>query len=225
MARACGLRIGPRRFELVVLDGSPRKHKIVAYMAGELPTDSDGTHAPAVAALREAAKTHHVPRDNVGVAVDTGLAAFRTMRMPFTESSKIESVIKYEVEGQLSQWNIDDVIVDFHILGTAGDSSELLVTAVQKDELARVINLCEKAGVEPLECELEASAMVNAACLAEICQPDSAEVLVHVGETSTSVVVMDGGHVREMRAIRIGALSHVPPVPGGSNVDKGNDLD
>jgi hypothetical protein len=36
---------------------------------------------------------------------------------------------------------------------------------------------------------------------------DTAQVLVHVGEYSTSVVVIDGGRVREMRAIHIGALT------------------
>ncbi len=34
MAKACGLRIGSRRFELFVLDGSPKKPKIVSSLAG-----------------------------------------------------------------------------------------------------------------------------------------------------------------------------------------------
>jgi len=222
MARACGIRIGPRRFELVVLDGSPRKHKIVAYMASDRPIDPEGGHAPSIAALRDAARKHNVPRDNIGVAVDTGLAAFRTMRLPFTDRSKIEQVLKFEIEGQLSQWNIDEVIVDFHVLQATQDSSELLVTALPKEELASIISVCEKAGVEPLECELETSAMVNAACVADICQADSAELLVHIGEHSTSVVVMDGGQVREMRAIHIGALSHAQDAAGlaPADVDK-----
>jgi hypothetical protein len=39
-------------------------------------------------------------------------------------------------------------------------------------------------------------------------------VLVHFGDLSTSVVVVDGGRVREMRAIHIGALTHeLPPLP------------
>ena len=37
MARSCGLRIGPRRFELVVLEGGPKKHRITAWMTGDLP--------------------------------------------------------------------------------------------------------------------------------------------------------------------------------------------
>jgi Tfp pilus assembly PilM family ATPase len=211
MARSCGLRIGPRRFELVVLDGSAKKHKITAYMAGELPRDSDDPIATAAAALREAVKTHNVPHDNVGVAIDTGLAAFRTIKVPFSDKTKIEDVIKFEVEGQLPQWNVDDVVVDFQILDSTDDSSELLVTAVPKSDLKNVLTICEKAGIEPLEVELETTAMVNAALTASICTTENAQVLVHIGETSTSVVVMDGGKVREMRAIHIGALSHEFP--------------
>ena len=37
MARTCGIRIGPRRYELVVLDGSAKKHRIVAFQMGEFP--------------------------------------------------------------------------------------------------------------------------------------------------------------------------------------------
>ena len=41
MARTCGIRIGTKRFELVVLEGGPKKHKVVASASGELPRDGD----------------------------------------------------------------------------------------------------------------------------------------------------------------------------------------
>ncbi|MBL8861946.1 MAG: pilus assembly protein PilM [Planctomycetes bacterium] len=213
MARSCGLRIGPRRYELVVLDGSPKKHKIAAYAMGELPVGDEG----AVAALLKAAmKEHGVPADNVGVAVDTGMAAFRTLKVPFSDRAKIEEVVKFEVESHLPQWNIDDVIIDFHVLESSDDYSELLVSAVPKGDLKHVLGLLEKAGTEPLEAELETSAMVNAALASDLCTADNAQVLVHVGEASTSVVVIDGRRVREMRAIRIGALATEPAAAGAA---------
>lgn len=210
MARSCGLRIGPRRFELVVLDGSAKKHRVVATHAGEFPKAEAGADAAAVAAqaLKEALKQINVPKENLGVAIDSRLAAFRTLKMPFSDRSKIEAVIKFEVESMLPQWNIDDVVVDFHKVEETDESSELLVTAVQKADLRRALDLCEHAGLEPLEAELEATAVVNAALSADLCPIDGAQILVHVGEHSTSVIVMDGGKVRDMRAIPIGVLSH-----------------
>ena len=213
MTRTCGIRIGPRRFELVVLDGSAKKHRITAYMAGELPRDPEDPVGSAAAALRQALKDHDVPRDSVRIAIDSGMAAFRTLRLPIADRAKIEQVVKFEVESMLPQWNIDEVVADFHILDSTADSSELLVTAVQKSDLGRVLAVCERAGLEPQDAELETTAVVDAAFAAEIPNPEGAQILVHIGEHSTSLVVVDGGAVREMRAIHIGALSHELPTP------------
>src|SRR6185436_16065628 len=69
-------------------------------------------------------------------------------------------------------------------------------------------DLCTMAGAEPQEAELEATAMVNAVLAADLCKLETAQLLVHVGELSTSVVIMDSAKVRELRAIHLGALSH-----------------
>jgi len=39
MGKACGLRIGPRRFELFVLEGSAKKPKVVTSVAAAIPPD------------------------------------------------------------------------------------------------------------------------------------------------------------------------------------------
>lgn len=216
MARSCGIRIGPRRFELVVLDGSPRKHRITAFKTGELPRGGENPAAQAAAVLKQAAKECNVPSDNVAIAVDTGLAAFRTIKMPDLDESKIEAVLKFEVESELPQWNIEDVVVDFQKIDSASGETSLLVSAVPKADIAREIDVATRAGLEPLEAELEATAMVNAALSADVGHVDDAQVLVHVGEVSTAIVVMDGARVRSMRAVHIGALSHEPVAAEGA---------
>jgi Tfp pilus assembly PilM family ATPase len=218
MARSCGLRLGSRRFELVVLDGGPKKNRVVASAVGDLPhaggtTGETGEDVAeeAAAVVARAIKQHAVPTDNVGLAIDTGLAAFRSLKMPFADRAKIEAVLKFEVESLLPQWSIDDIVVDFHTLDATADSSDLLITAVQKADLRKALDVCIRAGIEPQEAELEATAMVNAALAAGVCTSDTAQVLVHIGELSTSVVIMDGGKLREMRAIHLGAMSHELP--------------
>jgi len=210
MARSCGIRIGPRRYELVVLDGSAKKHKITAYRSAEFPLDPSDPEGSAAATLRAAVKEFSVPSENLAVAIDTGRAAFRRLQLPFSDITKVEQVLKFEIEGDLPQWNIDDVVVDFHTLASDENSIDLLVSAVPKDDIARVLDICQQAGIEPLEVELETSAIVNAAATAGICHLDDAQLLVHVGEYSTSVVVMDAGEVREMRVIHIGSMAGEP---------------
>ena len=208
MARSCGLRMGPRRFELVVLDGSAKKHKIAAYYAGEFEPDAENPVGHAAELLKDAAKAHRIPKENLGLVIDTGSSAFRELELPFSDRSKLEQVVKFEIESDLPQWNIDDVVIDFHTLEEAEHSTKLLVTAVPKADITAALKLCDKAGLEPLDVQLETTAMVNAAMTANLCGEDDAQVLVHVGDLATSCVVMDGGKVQEMRVIHIGALTH-----------------
>lgn len=211
MARSCGIRLGPRRYEIVVLDGSPKKHRITAFKTGEFDPASTDPIADFGGELKAAIKELRLPRENVGLVIDSGHAAFRLLTLPFAERSKIDQVLKFEVESKLPQWSIEDVVVDYHVLAESETSSDLLVSAVPKDDVQSALDICERAGIEPLEAELETSAMVNAACAASICNIDDAQLLVHVGDYSTSVVVMDAGEVREMRVIHIGALTHEAP--------------
>jgi hypothetical protein len=209
---------------MVVLDGGAKKHRIAAFKSGEFPQGGEDPLADAVKELEAAAKELKVPTDSIGIAIDSGLAAFRTLKLPALDEAKVSEIIKFEVESQLPQWNIDDVVIDFLTLEKTEQETSLLVTAVPKTALQRELDLCTRAGVEPLDAELEATAMVNAALAAEICHVDEAQVLVHIGEASTAVVVMDGGKIRSMRAIHIGALTHEPaaspaeePTNGGAD--------
>ncbi|MAF64951.1 MAG: hypothetical protein CMJ84_04735 [Planctomycetes bacterium] len=211
MAKSCGLRIGTRRFELVTLEGSAKRPKVISSYSGEFPEDEEDPLGAATGELKRLAKEHNVARENIGVAIDAKHAAYRRLTLPVDDDAKIEKVIKFEVEGHLPQFSIEDVVVDFHKLESSQNSSILLATAVPKEEIERIVEFCTAAGLEPLEVELETTAMVNAAVDAGISVVDSAQVLVHVGEESTGVAVMDGAKVREMRSIQVGALTDSPP--------------
>lgn len=223
MAKACGIRIGPRRFEIVVLDGSPKKPKVVTSLAGEIPPDEMDPVGATAHALKTAIKRHGISTENVGLVLDARAAAFRNLSLPVEDASKIESVLKFEVESQLPQFNIDEVVVDFYIKEVAANSSSLLVTAVPKDEITQALEACNDAGFDPLEVEVETTALVNAAAISGLCGIEEAQVLVHVGEESTAVALVDAGNVREMRVIQAGALSYTPNGVPPTDTDEGEE--
>jgi len=229
MATTCGIHIDGRRYHLVALDGTARKHKVLAAVSGEISMDEDPI-ATVAQGLRKAIKEHKLRPTEVQLAVDSGLAAFRTLTLPFDDRTKIEDVIKFEVENDLPQWDIDDVLVDFIVLSSKpGVESTLLVTALPKSRMEMQLAACEAGGVEAQEAELDGTALFDAAsesgCLAE----DAAQILVHVGDTSTTVVVADGGKLNSIRAIRAGAhpvahgASAEPAATGEGDEDTGGD--
>jgi len=211
MSQSIGIHLGERRFHLIALDGSLKKHKVVCAVSGEIPAGEDAA-AEVIERLREIAKEHKLNADSVYLAIDSGVAAFRNLTLPFDDREKIEEVIKFEIEGNLPQFDIDQVVVDFLVLSSKpGVESNLLVTAVPKERLRGALRLCEQGGLEALDAELEGTALFDAALESGVLADDSATVLIHVGDTATTVVVADGRRLASLRAIRAGAAQ--PRVP------------
>ena len=210
MAQSIGIHLGERCFHLVALDGGLKKHKLVCAVSGEIPVAEDAAQQ-VVARLREVVKEHKLRADSVYLAIDSGIAAFRNLTLPFDDRDKIEEVIKFEVEGNLPQFDIDQVVVDFLTLSSKpGVESSLLVTAVPKDRLGSALRLCERAGLDALDAELEGTALFDAAFEGGLLEEDAGTVLIHVGDTATTVAVADGRRLASLRAIRVGAAQSRP---------------
>jgi Tfp pilus assembly PilM family ATPase len=205
MAQSIGIHFGEHSYDLVALEGGLKKHKVVCAVTGEIPR-GEGAAAEVIERLKAVAKEHKLRADSVYLALDSGVAAYRNLTLPFDDREKIEEVIKFEIEGNLPHFDIDQVVVDFLVLSSKpGVESNLLVTAVPKERLAGALRLCERSGLEALDAELEGTALFDAAYESGVFSEDTATVLVHVGDTSTTVVVADGQRLASMRSIRAGS--------------------
>jgi Tfp pilus assembly PilM family ATPase len=218
MSQSIGIHLGERRFHLIALEGGLKRHKVVCAVSGEIPS-GEGAAQEVVERLREIAKKHRLSADSVYLAIDSGVAAFRNLTLPFDDREKIEEVIKFEVEGNLPQFDIGQVVIDFLVLSSKpGVESNLLVTAVPKERLRAALHLCERAGLEALDAELEGTALFDAAFESGLLEEDAGTVLIHVGDTSTTVVVADGRRLASLRAIRVGAaISRAPEEEAGES--------
>src|SRR5262245_39797573 len=105
MSQSIGIHLGERSFQLVALEGHLKRRKVVVAVAGEIPT-GEGAAEAAIERLKEIVKEHKLSGDSVNLAIDSGAAAFRTLTLPFDDREKIEEVIKFEVEGNLPQYDI-----------------------------------------------------------------------------------------------------------------------
>lgn len=214
MSQSIGIHLGERRFHVVALEGGLKKHKLVCALAGEIPTGAEAAQAVSER-LRELVKQHKLKADSVYLAIDAGVAAFRNLTLPFDDREKIEEVLKYEVESDLPQYDIEQVVVDFLVLSTKpGVESNLLITAVPKERLRGALAICEKGGLEALDAELEGTALFDAAFESGVLVEDAGAVLIHVGDTSTTVAVADGRRLASLRAIRAGSNARVAEASG-----------
>jgi hypothetical protein len=115
MASTVGIHFGARRLQLIQLDGSPKKPKFIRALEGLCPAGEGDEEARFTAGLKLLLKQDKKgwSDENVRVSVPADLGVFRHLSLPFAEKAKIEEVLKFEVESEIPQWDVDDLVCDF----------------------------------------------------------------------------------------------------------------
>jgi len=209
MARSTGLELLDTAVRVVEIEGTPKKYKVLG--AAEKPI-AGGAHADPDAvsqAVRQAFKEARAHRDQVVVGLPTSEATLREILIPFTDPEQIRKVIKFESEGHLHGVDIEDVVVDFQKVGEIGPRSRVLIIAVKKETIRNYLQILNKAGIDPHQIDLDAAALFSLSrLLPEIQEHENqAQVILDLGEISSTVIVSQGEHLRMARCIRMGADS------------------
>jgi len=224
MVKAVGLDAGEFEVKAVELDGSYRRPRLTRVVAEPVP---GGDSQAGAEAAQRALQAEGFSRDNVCMAVPCREAVLRMMNVPFIGEDQIRKVIKFEAEGSIHSHSVDDMVVDFHVLGEEGAETRVLMAALPKAPLRSSLTALEQAGIEPLTVDLDTMALFR---VAEWCgafgrpsegddeEPASdapqlpatsapCSVVLDLGARSTRILVVVSGELTDMRALRIGADS------------------
>lgn len=92
------------------------------------------------------------PIDAVYAAINSSVIVFKEITLPFIDHEKIKMVINFEIE-PLLPFSLASAVVDFIVTKQHVEekSSDILVAAVQNEQLSQYLNLFVQAGIEP-EC-------------------------------------------------------------------------
>ncbi len=204
--RVVGIELEPHAFRLVVLDGTARRWKVVGLASETLPPAGEGEdpQAALAAAVENAFRRLKAPRDPVFATVPSSECVFRSLLLPFKGEEQIRKVLKFESEGHLHHWNIDDIVVDYISLGEAKGQTNVLVVAAPKEVLKRALGTCEACGFDPQTLDLDATALFNAALQTGALPAEGGVLLLHVGTRSSLLLLVEDRALRHIRAIRAG---------------------
>jgi type IV pilus assembly protein PilM len=249
MARGVGLDAGDFEVKVVELDGSPRKPRLAKVSIDAVAPGSNAFNEEHAAREAEsslqALKDGSVSHDNIALAFPCREAVLRKLKVPFVGADNIRKVIKFEVEGAIHSHNVDDMVVDFHLLEELQGETRVLVAGVPKATLRTMLRALEKVGIEPEVVDLDAMALFRAAewfgAFAEAEggkgangnggkgeeKPSSdplgrrplTNLVVHLGATSTVVLVVVGGKLVDVRALRGGADMIAEDIAGEFGID------
>ena len=227
MGRATGIEITETAVRVVELDGTDRKHKLLGTATvplGSGDSETGQTSEQLGAAARAALRAAKAKREQLVLGLPARDVIIREIVIPFTEPEQIRKVIKFESESHLPSTNIDEVVVGFYKISETGPRSRLLIFAVEKKTLRDHLEALGRVGVEPTQVDLSSTALYSLATLIsdlECTDEDdtSANVILDVGEQSTTLVLTQGPRLRMIRSMRLGSETLIRTLSSDLGID------
>lgn len=200
--------IGSNSIKVAQLGGSAGKYELLKIGIQELEPEAvvdgvvkDEDHvAEKLSRLLKAEKID-TPHSIVSVAGEAVI--IKKIQVPLMSKEELDETIQKEAE-QYIPFDIDDVRIDYHELGTAtGDAEglgleeeekqEILLVAVQNEIIDSRTEVLTKAGLKPIIVDLDAFAIVNALAISKNIKELGVVALVDLGASFTHVnIIIDG---------------------------------
>jgi len=197
-----GLDIGSNSFKLVQLKSTSKGWQLVKYaiqeVSGEAVEELDPDLKETVLSegLKKLFKARKVSNKRVATAVSGDSVIVRYVKLPFMTEEELRNVISYEAEQHIPL-PIDQVVVDFHILGEAADEKEkkleVLLVAAKEELIDQHIRILKLAGLKPAVIDVDSFAMENAYEANHGKELGETVALINIGAKITTINVVEDG--------------------------------
>lgn len=147
--------------------------------------------------------------DEIHTTLPSSLVVFKELKLPFLTREKIAMVIGFEIE-PLLPFSLRDAVIDFIITRQIPEekSSEILVTAVQKQHIIEHINLFRAVGLEPTVITIDMIALFGLyKQVPAYNQLTGGTVIIDINPYSTCVTLMINAQLKTIRTLPKGIIS------------------
>jgi len=118
----------------------------------------------------------------------------KRITLPEMSEEELSESIRFEAE-QYVPFDIDDVNIDFQILGPKEEMGQMdvLLVAVKKDIVNEYVTVVKEAGLNPIIVDVDAFALENMYEVNYDIQPESNVALVNIGASTITLNILKGG--------------------------------
>ena len=208
--QAVGLDIGTTSIKMVELKKAGKYFKLVKFGMSPIPEGLvEGGEIQDPAALASHIYTLHkdmgLRSKKICVGVFGGAVIVKKISMPKIDSKLVGEQIKWEAE-QYIPFDLSEVSLDFHILGSSGsaETMDLLLVAAKQEYLIRYFEAIETAGLRCSVIDVNGFALANSFELNYGARRTQTVAIINIGGGVSNLVIIDKGEVVFCRDIPIG---------------------
>jgi type IV pilus assembly protein PilM len=190
-------------FELEVFDILPIDRSIIGEESVKEP-------ALLVAAIKELLKKAKIKTKNVIISVSGHSSVIiKRISLPQMSEEELTESIRFEAE-QYVPFGIDDVNLDFQIIGPAAEEGQIdvILVAVKKDLINEYLGIVKDAGLNPVIVDVGAFALENMYEANYEVDKEKSVALIDLGDASMKLSILKGGVSALTRDTAIGSRLH-----------------
>ncbi len=195
-----GLDIGSRNIKAVQLKETKDVYTLerlgITSLDPELIVDGsilDSTRV--VEAIKELVLTTDIKAKNTTLSVSGHSSVIiKRITLPEVSEDELSESISFEAE-QYIPFDIEDVMLDFQILGLAEEEGmmDVLIVAVKRDKINEYVSVVKEAGLTPAVVDIDSFALENMHELNYEFNEEANVALINVGASMINMNIIKGG--------------------------------
>lgn len=209
-----GLDIGEHSIKVMEIRNAGKSYEIVNFgiiptppgvMEGNRIIDEEG----AVSALRNLADRIQADGARVAMAVSGDNVVIRSISVPVMPDNELAEAVRFEAEALLPL-NGHDVAIDFvkydTVIEAGVRSQEVLIVAVRKDIISKMVSVAQAVGFEPATVDIEPFALLRAIRTLNppLAAGNDGFAIVNIGATCTNISVFTRDRLTFTRMLGFG---------------------
>lgn len=143
-------------------------------------------------------KENHLAPDTTVTALSGLVVSTRKLNLPLPEN-QVSKVLPFELESYIP-FDLDEIIVDHHVISSSKTETSCLAAAVKKTTLDEHLNLVRNAGLEPAFVSLNSISLYNLN-LHALKNEKGSYAILDIGHQKTSVCIVSNQSVQYVRTL------------------------
>jgi type IV pilus assembly protein PilM len=207
-----GLDIGTSSVKIVQLNPSGNQWQLAALGMAEIPKESLEVKDPeaqklaVIDAIKRVFKESGIKIKRVVTSFSGDSVIIRYVKLPFMTEEQLREGIRKEAE-QYIPLNIDQVVLDFQILGEAQEDGQrkldVLLVAAKVEVVDQRLALLKAAGLAPVTLDVDTFALQNAYEINRLETNEETVALINVGASLTTINILEGINTRFTRDVQV----------------------
>ncbi len=211
-----GLDVGSSAIKAVQLSRNNGSFRLEALGIAPVPPDvivEGAIREPAAVAeaIQEAVGKAGVHTKDVAIALSGRELIIKKLQIPKVPPKELPDAVQLEAEHHIP-FSIDEVFLDYHVVGTPDELMDLILVAVKKSKVTEYVSVVEAAGLNAVVVDVDGFALGNQFELNHPTEQGEAVALVDLGASAMKTNVVRGGASIFARDIPFGGKNYTQAI-------------